>query len=124
MSPIDQLKAAADAGMRPTFAALSFEAKTALIETLVPRNRLFSAEERALFAAYALEITPAVLPEIEAFNEGLFRVPIMINATRGTCIPSDALTWCGEGDGFHPLQSLLWSLAIVPFSPSESPSPL
>ena len=117
---IEQLVQAANAGLRPRFADLPEEARAELTETLVPVGRPFTDEERAMFGAYRLALDPTALAQVEAFNvrDWPHKVPVEIDANGESVIAADLLTWCGEGDGYHDLQSLLWACAIVPYQPA------
>ncbi len=114
MTPVEQLVTLASTGQRPTFGGLSPEDQSALIAALVPTHRLFTASERALFDSFVLELGESSLFQIENYNEtAIHRAPILDNGGV-SAVPSDLLTWCGEGDGYHELQALLWNLPIVP----------
>jgi hypothetical protein len=116
---IQQLVAAATAGLRPRFADLPKAARIELTNTLVPVARPFTEEERALFGAFRLELDPWGVELVEAFNaqDWPHKVPVETDADGLTVIAADLLTWCGQGDGYHGIQELLWSCGIVPHNP-------
>jgi hypothetical protein len=119
MTLIEQLVIAATAGQRPRFADLPEEARIELTDTLVPHGRPFSEAERALFGAFRLELDPWGLELVEEFNalDHPHKVPVEVDADGLTVIAADLLTWCGQGDGYHGIQELLWHCGIVPHNP-------
>lgn len=125
MHPLEQLIEAVAAGMRLCFADLTPEARIQLTDTLVPQGRPFSNEERELFAAHALELDADLMEFVTEFNaqDHPHKAPIIPQQNGTVALPSNLLTWCGEGDGYHGLQGLLWTLPIVRNRPVSQPVP-
>jgi hypothetical protein len=123
MTPLVQLIAAVEAGLRPRFADLPTEARIQLTDTLVPKGRCFSEAERDLFAAHVLELDAESLEVVAEFNtlDHPHKAPIIPQQNGTVALPSNLLTWCGEGDGYHGLQELLWILPIVRNHPVQTP---
>jgi len=115
MSAIDQLRAAVDAGFRPTIAGLSEAQIDELHASLVPHGSLFSAAQLALIESYALEVDAVAEDAIQGFNAGSpHRVAFLDQASGGIAISCRCLTWCGTGEPLNPIKALLWSLPIIP----------
>ena len=121
---IEQLVQAATLGQRPRFADLPEAARIELTNTLVPVARPFTEAERALFGAFRLELDPWGEELVAEFNslDHPHKVPVETDANGLKVIAADLLTWCGEGDGYHALQELLWSCGIVPHNPKPEAS--
>ena len=124
MTPLDQLRAAADAGLKPRFADLPEDDRIQLTDTLVPQGRPFTAEERALFSSYVLQLDAADLAAVQAFNASIHphKAPLVEQADGSLCVPADLLTWCGQGDGYHAIQAQLWRGGIIPNNPKPQAS--
>jgi hypothetical protein len=126
MSALQQLIAAVQADLAPRFADLPEAARIELTNTLVPVARPFTDEERALFSAHCLHLdTPDKVAEVEQFNatSSLHKAPIIEDAHGRKVLPADLLTWCGESDGYHPLQQLMWQCPIIVFTPKPEQNP-
>jgi hypothetical protein len=121
MSALEQLISAVQAGLEPRFADLPESARAELTNSLVPVDRPFTPEERALFSGFCLHLdTPEKVAEVEAFNALPLpnKAPILTDAQGRNVLPADLMTWCGEGDGYHQIQQLMWSCPIIQFVPA------
>jgi hypothetical protein len=119
---LQRLVSQAIAGQRPTFASLTEQERLELTSTLVPQGRAFTDDERALFNAFSFALDADGIQQVNTFNAGPqpWKAALIEQQDGTFATPCDHITWCGEGNGFHPLQTLLWTSGIVPANPKES----